>query len=58
MIKHYSTPPTYPAFTDDKESVTNGSLADDILALLVAVLIQYVRNLDKSLLRQVDEGGD
>ena len=49
---------THPAAADDKECVAHSPLSDDVLALLVAVLLQHVRDSDQSLLGQVHEGGD
>ena len=48
----------HSAAADDEEGVAHGALSDDVLALLVAVLLQHVSDLDEGLLGQVHEGGD
>ena len=48
----------YPALADDEEGIADSALSDDVLALLVAVLLKNIGDLDQSLLRKVHEGGD
>ena len=48
----------YPALANYEEGVPDGSLADDVLPLLVAVLLQHICDLDQGFFWEVDKGGD